>query len=63
MVLILLSILAKMLRDNNSNLQKKENILKINIQKSKIDKEKINGFINQLDILKSKIESRILNDL
>jgi hypothetical protein len=42
----------------------KENILKkINIQKSKIDKEKINGFINQLDILKSKIESRILNDL
>ena len=51
-------------RDNNSNLQKKENILKkINIQKSKIDKEKINGFINQLDILKSKIESRILNDL
>ena len=63
MVLILLSILAKMLRDNNSNLQKKENILKINILKSKIDKEKINGFINQLDILKSKIESRILNDL
>ena len=51
------------LRDNNSNSQKKENILKINIRKSKIDKEKINGFINQLDILKSKIESRILNDL
>jgi len=46
-----------------SNLQKKENILKIDILKSKIDKEKINGFINQLDILKSKIESRILNDL
>ena len=56
--------IGKNARDNNSNLQKKENILKkINIQKSKIDKEKINGFINQLDILKSKIESRILNDL
>ena len=56
--------IGKTLRDNNSNLQKKENILKkINIQKSKIDKEKINGFINQLDILRSKIESRILNDL
>ncbi len=56
--------IGKNVRDNNSNLQKKENILKkINIQKSKIDKEKINGFINQLDILKSKIESRILNDL
>ena len=56
--------IGKNARDNNSNLQKKENILKkINIHKSKIDKEKINGFINQLDILKSKIESRILNDL
>ena len=56
--------IGKNVRDNNSNLQKKENILKkINIQKSKIDKEKINGFINQLDILKSKIKSRILNDL
>ena len=56
--------IGKKIRDNDSNLQKKENILKkINIQKSKIDKEKINGFINQLDILKSKIESRILNDL
>ena len=56
--------IGKNIRDNNSNLQKKENILKkINIHKSKIDKEKINGFINQLDILKSKIESRILNDL
>ena len=56
--------IGKNVRDNNSNLQKKENILKkINIQKSKIDKEKINGFINQLDILRSKIESRILNDL
>ena len=56
--------IGKNIRDNNSNLQKKENILKkINIQKSKIDKEKIYGFINQLDILKSKIESRILNDL
>ena len=56
--------IGKNVRDNNSNLQNKENILKkINIQKSKIDKEKINGFINQLDILKSKIESRILNDL
>ena len=56
--------IGKNVRDNNSNLKKKENILKkINIQKSKIDKEKINGFINQLDILKSKIESRILNDL
>ena len=56
--------IGKNVRDNNSNLQNKENILKkINIQKSKIDKEKIYGFINQLDILKSKIESRILNDL
>ena len=56
--------IGKKIRDNDSNLQKKENILKkINIQKSKIDKEKINGFINQLDILRSKIESRILNDL
>jgi DNA-binding transcriptional MerR regulator len=56
--------IGKNVRDNNSNLQNEENILKkINIQKSKIDKEKINGFINQLDILKSKIESRILNDL
>ena len=56
--------IGKKIRDNDSNLQKKENILKkINIQKSKIDKEKINGFINQLDILKSKIETRILNDL
>ena len=56
--------IGKNARDNNPNLQKKEKILKkINIPKSKIDKEKINGFINQLDILKSKIESRILNDL
>ena len=55
--------IGKNVRDNNLDLQKKENILKINILKSKIDKEKINGFINQLDILKSKIESRILNDL
>ena len=56
--------IGKNVRDNNPDLQKKENILKkINIQKSKIDKEKINGFINQLNILKSKIESRILNDL
>ena len=56
--------IGKNVRDNNSNLQNKENILKkIDIQKSKIDKEKICGFINQLDILKSKIESRILNDL
>ena len=56
--------IGKNVKYNNSNLQKKENILKkINIQKSKIDKEKINGFINQLDILRSKIESRILNDL
>ena len=56
--------IGKNVRDNNSNLQNKENILKkIDIQKSKIDREKINGFINQLDILKSKIESRILNDL
>ena len=56
--------IGKNVRDNNSNLQNKENILKkIDIQRSKIDKEKIYGFINQLDILKSKIESRILNDL
>ena len=56
--------IGKNVRDNNSNLQKKENILKkIDIQKSQIDREKINGFVNQLDILKSKIESRILNDL
>ena len=56
--------IGKEIRNNDSNLQKIENILKkINIQKSKIDKEKINGFINQLDCLKSKIESRILNDL
>ena len=56
--------IGKKVRDNNSNLQKKENILKkINIQKSKIDTEKVNGFINQLNFLKSKIESRILNDL
>ena len=56
--------IGKNVRDNNSNLQNKENILKkIDIQKTKIDKEKIHGFINQLDILKSKIESRILNDL
>ena len=56
--------IGKNVRDNNPNLQKKENVLKkINIQKSKIDKEKINRFINQLDILRSKIESRILNDL
>ena len=56
--------IGKKVRDNNSNLQKKENILKkIDIQKSQIDREKINGFVNQLDILKSKIESRILNDL
>ena len=55
--------IGKNVRDNNSNLQNKENILKkIDIQKSKIDKEKIYGFINQLDILKSKIESRIIND-
>jgi hypothetical protein len=56
--------IGKALNGNNLNFQKKEPILKkINIQKSKIDKEKIYGFINQLDILKSKIESRILNDL
>ena len=56
--------IGKNVRDNTSNLQKKENILKkIDIQKSQIDREKINGFVNQLDILKSKIESRILNDL
>ena len=56
--------IGKDIRNNNSNLQKKENILKkINIQNSKIDKEKINELINKLDLLKSKIESRILNDL
>ena len=56
--------IGKDIRNNNSNLQKKENILKkINIQQSKIDKEKINELINKLDFLKSKIESRILNDL
>ena len=56
--------IGKNIRDNNSNLQKKENILKkINIQNSKIDKEKINELINKLDFLKSKIENRILNDL
>ncbi len=56
--------IGKDIRDNNSNLQKKENISKkINIQKSKIDKEKIIEFINKLDFLKSRIESRILNDL
>ena len=52
------------MRDNNSNLQKKENIFnKFNIQKSKIDKEKIIELIVKLNFLKSKIESRILNDL
>ena len=52
------------IRENNSNLQKKENIFnKFNIQKSKIDKEKINELINKLNFLKSKIESRILDDL
>ena len=56
--------IGRNIRDNNSNLQKKENILKkINIQNSKIDKEKINELINKLDFLKSKIENRILNDL
>ncbi len=56
--------IGKDIRNNDSNLQKKENILKkINIQQSKIDKEKINELINKLDFLKSKIESRILNDL
>ncbi len=56
--------IGRNIRDNNSNLQKKENILKkINIQNSKIEKEKINELINKLDFLKSKIENRILNDL
>ena len=56
--------IGKDIRDNNSNIREGKNILKkINIHKSKIDKEKINGFINQLDILRSKIESRLLNDL
>ena len=56
--------IGKNVRDNNPNLQKKEKILKkINIPKSKIDKEKINDLINKLNFLKSKIESRILNDL
>ena len=56
--------IGKNIRDNNSNLQKKENILKkINIQDSKIDKEEIIELINKLDFLKSKIENRILNDL
>ncbi len=56
--------IGKDIRNNDSNLQKKEIILKkINIQQSKIDKEKINELINKLDFLKSKIESRILNDL
>ena len=56
--------IGKKIRDNDSNLQKKENILKkINIQNTKIDKEKINELINKLDFLKSKIENRILNDL
>ena len=56
--------IGKNVRDNNSNLQNKENILKkIDIQKSKIDKEKINELINKLNFLKSKIESRILDDL
>ena len=55
--------IGKNVRDNNPNLQKKENILKkINIQKSKIDKEKIKELIGKLDFLKSKIKSRILND-
>ena len=55
--------IGRNIRDNNSNLQKKENILKkINIHKSKIDKEKINELINKLNFLRSKIESRMLND-
>ena len=56
--------IGKNVRDNNPNLQKKEKIFKIiNIPRSKIDKEKINDLINKLNFLKSKIESRILNDL
>ena len=56
--------IGRNVRNNNSNLQKKENIFnKFNIQKSKIDKEKINELINKLNFLKSKIESRILNNL
>lgn len=55
--------IGKDIRNNDSNLQKIENILKkINIQKSKIDKEKIKELIGKLDFLKSKIKSRILND-
>ena len=56
--------IGRNIRDNNSNLQKKVNILKkINIQNSKIDVEKINELINKLNFLKSKIENRIFNDL
>ena len=56
--------IGKDIRDNNSNIREGKNILKkINIHKSKIDKEKINELINKLNFLGSKIESRILNDL
>ena len=55
--------IGKDIRDNNSNIREGKNILKkINIHKSKIDKEKINELINKLNFLRSKIESRMLND-
>ena len=55
--------IGKDIRDNNSNIREGQNILKkINIHKSKIDKEKINELINKLNFLRSKIESRMLND-
>ena len=55
--------IGKDIRDNNSNIREEKNILKkINIHKSKIDKEKINELINKLNFLRSKIESRMLND-
>ena len=55
--------IGKDIRDNNLNIREGKNILKkINIHKSKIDKEKINELINKLNFLRSKIESRMLND-
>ena len=56
--------IGKEIEKQNSNLEKTKLFLEnINVHKDRIDNEKINELLNRLFFLKSKIETRILNDL
>ena len=56
--------IGKEIENQNSNHEKTKLFLEnINVHKDRIDNEKINELLNRLFFLKSKIETRILNDL